>query len=166
MFVYINRNRLCQLHQYLLPVKVGASSRSTRQSIDFLNLSKDHIQYMRTHRTTELPPGMFLEHRMGTTSKTKDQIVQLIYVGFTLFRNFEQNICLLKDGTIVFCNRFLPGISSGNVGDDDEEQCDNGNPLIAGFKFGKVSLIEFEACHFVKTEACYFVRTTYFARTS
>lgn len=130
---------MCQIHQYLLPVKERTSSRSTRQSIDFLKLTKEQIEYMRTHRTTELPPGMYMEHRFGTTKQTKDDIVEIVYVGFTLKRTFKQNICLMRDGTVVFCNRFLPSTAVASVSADNNEEEDDGKPLIAGFQFQKVS---------------------------
>lgn len=98
---------------------------------------------MRTHRTTELPPGMFLEHRLGATKATKEDIVELVFVGFTLFRQFGQNICLMKDGTIVFCNRFLPRASAADIDDENQEdERDAGKPLIAGFKFRKVNFLK------------------------
>jgi hypothetical protein len=81
---------------------------------------------------------MFLEHRFGTTKETKDEIRELAYVGFTLTTKFKQNICLLKDGTIVFCNRFLPTTAITESSTDNGEVEGDGKPLIAGFKFGSV----------------------------
>jgi len=133
-----HRNRLCQMHQYLLPVKEEAASRASRHAIDFLKLTEEQIEYMRKNRTTELPPGMFLEHRFGTTELSQKKILQLAYVGFTLTTVFPQNICMLKDGTIIFCHQFLmlPTDSSTSTNDGGEKSDEK--PLIAGFKFDQV----------------------------
>ena len=142
-FVSINfRNRLIEIHKYQLPIK-----KSTK-GVDFMALTKQQIKHIRDNRTTELPPDMFLEmttrvkiikHRQGrrrVTTTTKTEITSVKFSGFTLRKTFNQNICLMVDGSVVFCDEFLPP-STVTGGDEDDD--DGGRPYISGFKFRKVS---------------------------
>lgn len=79
---------------------------------------------MREKRTTELPPSMFKE-ALTTILEGKEVIQKVGFVGFTLTKVFPQNICLMRDGSTVYCDNFYKT-------DEDER------PIIAGFKFQKV----------------------------
>jgi len=89
---------------------------------------------MRKHRTTELPPAMYCEAKFGTKKDERDEIKEIAFTGFTLETSFDQNIALMKDGSVVFCHRFIKH-QDADVDDEDDQS----EPLIVGFKFNYVS---------------------------
>lgn len=61
--------------------------------------------------------------------KNKDSIGNVMeFVGFNLKTKFPQNICLMRDGSVVFCDSFIPA----PLAEDDQR------PLIAGYRFNQV----------------------------
>lgn len=138
-----NRNRLSQNHQFRLPLKSDRPNQRTigrRANIDFLKLSEKQIAHMREHRTTELPPAMFQEAVFGTKQGEKDEIKKIVFTAFTLTTSFDQNIALMRDGSVVFCHRFIHR--------DFDVDGENDEPLIAGFKFKKVSMVSSRFCYY------------------
>ena len=109
------------------------------KTIKFMSLTEQQIQHMKEHRTTELPPEMFKKSIMKSArqKKTDDDdddppaddnkiLAEVAFTAFTLSTTFPQNIALMKDGSIVYCDQFLPPLE------------DALRPNIVGFKFQKV----------------------------
>lgn len=64
----------------------------------------------------------------------KDSIGKVMeFVGFKLSTKFPQNICLMKNGSVVFCDSFIPASPADA----------NQRPKIAGYQFNKVCDILF-----------------------
>lgn len=126
MFIIVihYRNRLIEVSKNLLPIEEDASK------VGFRSFSRQQIEYMQTHRTTQLPPGMFKKAVIARTGG-KEIIKELAFERFTLSTEYPQNVCLMKDGSIVFCDAFLqpPPSTSSAV---------EKRPLIAGYKFLQV----------------------------
>lgn len=127
MFYYdsINRNRLCETHKYLLPMDPETCTIETMPTFN-----KDQLEHMKKNHTLEIPAGMFDKAVSKTTAAgrkgTETTITKLKYKGFVLSTVFPQNICITRDGSIVFCDKFE------KVAEDCEK------PIIHGYSFQKV----------------------------
>jgi hypothetical protein len=127
-----NRNRLIEVSKNLLPIEEEDTS------VGFNSLTRQQIEYMKANRTTQLPPWMF--RKAVTTQKAangaKEIIKELQFERFTLTTEFPQNCCVMKDGSIVFCDEFVPSGTSSS-----SSKVENRPPIIRGFKFLSVCLI-------------------------
>lgn len=118
---------------YLLPIEEESGKVETISAFN-----RKELEHMKKNYTLEVPPGMFRKAvlKRSPTGRPVDDddegIKKLEYKGFTLETKFPQNICLTKDGSIVFCDKFT---KPSNPDDDDEE------PIVVGYAFGKVRLI-------------------------
>lgn len=110
---------------------------------DFMGFTREQILYMREHRTTSLRPNMFKRFKSSTTDIDDDhnegederssaegttkKLKILEYEGFKLRNTFPQNIALMQDGSLVFCEDFV--IPTGHA-----------SPVIFGYRFENVSI--------------------------
>lgn len=133
LLLYIHRNRLLEIFTYLLPIDEKSGKVETTSTFNAKEL--DH---MKKNYTLEVPPGTFKKSVLKSSPTCRadgddDEVIkELKYKGFTLEKTFPQNICLTRDGSIVFCDEFT---KSSNSDDEDEE------PLVVGYAFGKVRKI-------------------------
>lgn len=125
---------------YVLPTEKSS------KLIDLMKLTKEQVVYIKENRTTELPQSMFnraiARGGLATgTTMTEDgrrrrcpqpNIDKLEFMGFTLTKSFPQNVCMMRDGSVVFCDEFL--LIDPLEGDGDK-------PTIRGFRFQKVKII-------------------------
>lgn len=85
----------------------------------------EQLEHMKKNHTLEIPAGMFDKAVSKTTERGKTTIKALKYKGFELSAKFPQNICLMRDGRVVFCDKF-------------EKPQDSEKPLIYGYEFKMV----------------------------
>lgn len=157
------RNRMLEEFYYKLPV--GDDS-----EFDFMGFTREQILYMREHRTTALPPNMFKRFKSRASSDIDDdaevnpddersdvddnepdkkKLKILEYEGFQLRNSFPQNIALMRDGSVVFCEDFVkpPG---------------HAFPVIFGYRFQKVSIFKNKDFFQCSTWRVYSRRIIYF----
>jgi hypothetical protein len=68
----------------------------------------------------------------------RDIVTELVYERFTLETNYPQNVCLMKDGSVVFCEEFV------KLTADEKEP-----PQIVGLKFLQVIFVIFILVQFI-----------------
>lgn len=122
-----NRNRLIEVNKNLLPMDEESTE------IGYRSLTKQQIEYMKEKRTTQLPPWMFKKAVLAKRAGKEAFIKELSFFAFTLTKEFPQNVCLMKDGSIVFCDEFLSPTTDAGAPFGEEKR-----PLIAGYKFLQV----------------------------
>lgn len=86
----------------------------------------EQLEHMKKNHTLEIPAGMFDKAVSKTTEGGKTTIKALKYKGFELSAKFPQNICLMRDGRVVFCDKFEKPLQ------------DSEKPIIYGYEFKMV----------------------------
>lgn len=154
IIVTFHRNRLLELHKYVLPV--DSSGKKVVQPLAF---SPDEFQYMKENKTVELPPNF--PHKVVRLTNEKKNLPSLICnktkhyrlkkpakrkkMRTSKFRTLEfrgsivakdvfpHNILMMKDGTVVFATKYTDSF------DLDKDTQDTRDIRVIGYEFRNVS---------------------------
>jgi hypothetical protein len=162
VFYIYCRNRLIELHKYVLPI-----DETGRKATQPLNYSEKEFEYMRKNGTLELPPNWV--HRVvrnTNEARTAGRVVVNKIRHYILnrprqqpkklvksrnFRNLEfrgrlvskdvfpHNVLLMKDGSVVFATKFIDSLDLKKDTNDPQQDI-----RVVGHKFQRVSFFGFQ----------------------